>query len=40
VLNFSVFYYKILNSPETAFKLARKAFDEAMVDRGLIEDES
>lgn len=29
-LNFSVFYYEILNSPDKACKLARKAFDEAL----------
>ncbi|KAM4630949.1 14-3-3 protein zeta-like [Polymixia lowei] len=29
-LNFSVFYYEILNSPEKACKLAKTAFDEAI----------
>lgn len=29
-LNFSVFYYEILNSPERACKLAKKAFDDAV----------
>ncbi|KAM3858105.1 14-3-3 protein beta/alpha-1-like [Diretmus argenteus] len=29
-LNFSVFYYEILNSPEKACNLAKKAFDEAI----------
>ena len=31
-LNFSVFYYEILNSPERACRLAKTAFDEAMGD--------
>lgn len=30
-LNFSVFYYEILNNPEKACKLAREAFDEAIL---------
>lgn len=29
-LNFSVFYYEILNNPERACKLAREAFDQAI----------
>jgi len=29
-LNFSVFYYEILDSPEEACKLAKAAFDEAV----------
>ena len=29
-LNFSVFYYEILNSPDQACQLAQKAFDEAI----------
>lgn len=29
-LNFSVFYYEILNSPDMACKLAKEAFDEAV----------
>ena len=29
-LNFSVFYYEILNSPERACRLARAAFDDAI----------
>jgi len=29
-LNFSVFYYEILNAPDRACKLAKKAFDEAI----------
>ncbi|KAK7359220.1 hypothetical protein VNO77_01171 [Canavalia gladiata] len=31
-LNFSVFYYEILNSPERACHLAKQAFDEAISD--------
>lgn len=30
-LNFSVFYYEILNNPEKACKLAREAFDQAIM---------
>ena len=29
-LNFSVFYYEILNSPERACRMAKSAFDDAM----------
>ena len=29
-LNFSVFYYEILNAPERACKLAKQAFDDAL----------
>jgi len=39
-LNFSVFYYEIMNSPETACKLAKKAFDEAVADIDTLTDES
>lgn len=31
-LNFSVFYYEILDSPDEACKLAKAAFDEAVSD--------
>jgi len=31
-LNFSVFYYEILNSPERACLLAKAAFDEAIAE--------
>ncbi|KGN62694.1 14-3-3 protein 7 [Cucumis sativus] len=38
-LNFSVFYYEILNSPERACHLAKQAFDEAIAELdGLNED--
>ncbi len=39
-LNYSVFYYEILNSPDHACKLAKGAFDNAIADLdGLEEDE-
>ncbi len=39
-LNYSVFYYEILNSPDHACKLAKSAFDNAIADLdGLEEDE-
>ena len=31
-LNFSVFYYEIMNKPEEACKLAKKAFDDAIAE--------
>jgi len=38
-LNFSVFYYEILNSPDRACKLAKQAFDDAVSELdGLPED--
>ena len=40
VLNWSVFYYEILSSPDIACKLAKQAFDNAIADLdGLEEDE-
>ena len=39
-LNYSVFYYEILNSPDIACKFAKQAFDNAIADLdGLEEDE-
>ena len=39
-LNYSVFYYEILNSPDIACKFAKAAFDNAIADLdGLEEDE-
>ena len=39
-LNYSVFYYEILESPDNACKLAKTAFDNAIADLdGLEEDE-
>ncbi|XDV40223.1 hypothetical protein PO909_009350 [Leuciscus waleckii] len=39
-LNFSVFYYEILNSPEQACKLAKTAFDEAIAELDSLNEES
>ncbi len=38
-LNYSVFHYEILNSPEEACKLAKAAFDSAIADLEGLEDE-
>ena len=40
VLNFSVFYYEILNSPDRACYLAKLAFDEAIAELDSLGDES
>ncbi|XP_043723592.1 14-3-3-like protein GF14 iota [Telopea speciosissima] len=40
VLNFSVFYYEILNSPERACHLAKQAFDEAIAELDTLSEES
>ncbi|CAL8338844.1 14-3-3 protein beta/alpha-A isoform X1 [Gadus morhua] len=39
-LNFSVFYYEILNSPEMACKLAKNAFDEAITELDSLKEDS
>lgn len=39
-LNFSVFYYEILNSPERACKLAKTAFDEAIAELDTLSEDS
>jgi 14-3-3 protein epsilon len=39
-LNFSVFYYEILNSPDKACALAKQAFDEAIAELDSIGEES
>ncbi|KAI5170186.1 14-3-3 Protein Zeta/Delta [Manis pentadactyla] len=39
-LNFSVFYYEILNSPEKACSLAKTAFDEAIAELDTLSEES
>ncbi|KAL8141289.1 hypothetical protein V2J09_007310 [Rumex salicifolius] len=39
-LNFSVFYYEIMNSPERACHLAKQAFDEAISDLDTLNEES
>jgi 14-3-3 protein epsilon len=38
-LNFSVFYYEILNQPDVACKLAKSAFDAAISDLESLEEE-
>jgi len=39
-LNFSVFYYEILNSPERACKLAKASFDDAIAELDTLSEES
>ncbi|XP_078069278.1 tyrosine 3-monooxygenase/tryptophan 5-monooxygenase activation protein, theta polypeptide a [Mustelus asterias] len=39
-LNFSVFYYEILNSPSEACELAKKAFDQAIKELDILQDDS
>ncbi|XP_057996387.1 14-3-3-like protein B isoform X2 [Hevea brasiliensis] len=39
-LNYSVFYYEILNSPERACHLAKQAFDEAISELDALSEES
>lgn len=39
-LNFSVFYYEILNSPDRACQLAKSAFDFAIADLDTLSEES
>ncbi|KAK8691921.1 hypothetical protein V6N13_075413 [Hibiscus sabdariffa] len=39
-LNFSVFYYEILNSPDRACNLAKQAFDEAIAELDNLGEES
>lgn len=39
-LNFSVFYYEILNEPSKAIELARKAFDDAVAELNGLPDDS
>lgn len=38
-LNYSVFYYEILTSPDHACKLAKTAFDNAIADLETLEEE-
>jgi 14-3-3 protein epsilon len=38
-LNYSVFYYEILNSPDHACKLAKTAFDNAIANLDDLEEE-
>lgn len=39
-LNFSVFYYEILNSPDQACQMAKQAFDEAIAELDTLTEES
>jgi len=39
-LNFSVFYYEILNSPDQACQLAKLAFDQAIAELNTLNEES
>jgi len=39
-LNFSVFYYEILNSPDRACRLAKAAFDDAIAELDTLNEES
>lgn len=39
-LNFSVFYYEIMNSPEKACQLAKQAFDEAIAELDNLSEDS
>lgn len=39
-LNFSVFYYEILNAPDRACQLAKSAFDEAIAELDALSEES
>jgi 14-3-3 protein epsilon len=39
-LNFSVFYYEILNAPDKACQLAKQAFDDAIAELDTLSEES
>ena len=39
-LNFSVFYYEIMNKPEEACKLAKSAFDDAIAELDSLKEDS
>merc|ERR1712157_110280 len=39
-LNFSVFYYEILNSPDKACQLAKTAFDDAIAELDTLNEDS
>ena len=39
-LNFSVFYYEILNTPEKACELAKRAFDDAIAELDSLKEDS
>ena len=38
-MNYSVFYYEILNQPDHACKLAKDSFDKAIADLETLEEE-
>jgi len=40
VLNFSVFYYEIMNQPESACQLAKQAFDDAIAELDTLSEDS
>ena len=39
-LNFSVFYYEILNSPDKACQIAKQAFDDAIAELDTLNEDS
>ncbi|TKR71998.1 hypothetical protein L596_019524 [Steinernema carpocapsae] len=39
-LNFSVFYYEILNAPDKACQLAKQAFDDAIAELDTLNEDS
>jgi len=39
-LNFSVFYYEVMNSPERACNLAKQAFDDAIAELDTLTEDS
>ena len=39
-LNFSVFYYEIMNAPDKACELAKKAFDDAIAELDSLKEDS
>ena len=39
-MNFSVFYYEILNKPDNACQLAKQAFDDAISELDTLSEES
>merc|ERR1711882_27678 len=39
-LNFSVFYYEILNAPDKACSIAKQAFDDAIAELDTLNEES
>ena len=38
-LNYSVFYYEILNSPDIACRIAKQAFDSSILDLDQLEED-